>query len=211
MDAVLMCGGRGTRLDADVEKPMFPVDGEPMVDRVHAALEESRIDTVYAVGSPHAPRTLERAPEPTIEAPGDGYVADLGYALDRVDRPVLTVTADLPLLSADALDAVLDVHEAGSLTVRVPAALKRQLGVTVEATMAPPEEPPTCEWTASLHDRELAPTGLNVVGPESAESAHVTHDARLAVNVNRPADAAVAEALLGGDGPADGATPEGER
>jgi len=190
MNALLMCGGRGTRLDADVEKPLFRVGGRPMVDRVREALAASRVEAVYAVGSPHAPETLAHVEAPTVEAPGEGYVADLAYALERVEPPVLTAAADLPLLSADAVDTVLEAHDGGSLTVCVPAALKRRLGVTVDGTLPGKD---------NSEDRTLAPTGLNVVGAADREAVEVSDDARLAVNVNRRADAAVAEALLEGE------------
>jgi adenosylcobinamide-phosphate guanylyltransferase len=206
-----MCGGRGTRLETDREKPLFRVGGRPMVDRVRDALAASRVDAVQAVGSSSAPRTLEHLSDSpgvtTVEAPGEGYVADLQYALERVDPPVVTVTADLPLLSGDLIDDVLAAHAGGSLTVCVPAALKRQLGVSVETTLDPVD--PACGWTAGLRERELAPTGLNVVGAGD-DAAHVSHDARLAVNVNRLDDAAVAEALLPGARDAEDGTG-GER
>ncbi|MFB6217847.1 MAG: NTP transferase domain-containing protein [Halobacteriaceae archaeon] len=177
-----MCGGRGTRLDAGVEKPLFEVGGRPMVDRVLGALRASRAGEVVAVGSPHTPETLAHVDAPTLAAPGEGYVADLQYALDRVEGPVLTAAADLPLLAADAVDGVIDAHETGSLSVCVPTELKRSLGVSVDAAF-------------ESGGRELSPAGLNVVG-DGAETVRVVGDERLAVNVNRKRDAFVAEALL---------------
>jgi adenosylcobinamide-phosphate guanylyltransferase len=182
-----MCGGAGTRLDRG-EKPLFEVGGEPMLDRVLEALGASRVDGVHAVTSPRTPDTtrhLERRDRvEVIEAGGEGYVADLTEALGRVGRPVLTVAADVPCLAAEPIDRTIGAHDGGgSLTVCVPAALKRRLGVSVD----------------SLREgdggRELAPTGLNVVG-EGDDSVRVSYDARLAINVNRPGDAAVAEAFL---------------
>ena len=178
-----MCGGRGTRLDVDTEKPLYDIDGRPMVDRVRDALVASRIERVYPVVSPHTPRTRDHLDGRIIAAPGEGYVADLQYAIERIDPPVLTVAADLPLLAGDAIDAVLDRHTSGSLTVRVPAALKQLLGVSIDTTM-------------DFDGQEVAPTGVNVVSDGDAEDVFTTHDARFAVNVNRLADAAVAEELL---------------
>jgi adenosylcobinamide-phosphate guanylyltransferase len=175
-----MCGGKGTRLDAPVEKPRFEVGGRPMVDRVIDALTASRIETVYAVCSPHAPETRRSVPKPRIDAPGEGYVSDLQFALDQVDQPVLTVAADLPLLDGAVIDRVLDAHDGGPVTVCVPATVKRRLGASVETT---------------LDDDDLAPTGLNVVA-EGEETRLVIEDRRLAVNVNRRADATLAERLL---------------
>jgi len=185
-----MCGGKGTRLDAAVEKPLYEVDGTPMVDRVLDALVASGVDAVHAVVSPHAPNTREHLREracDVIETPGEGYVTDLGVALeaDRIERPVLTCVADLPLLAADAVDDVLATHAeraVDSLTVAVPAALKRALGTSVDTT--------------TTHEgRTVAPVGLNVVGAGGTDGLVCSYDARLAVNVNRAGDAAVAERL----------------
>jgi len=186
-----MCGGQGTRLDAEPEKPLFEIDGVPMVDRVCDALAASRVDTTYTAVSPHAPETrahLRERGRAVVETPGEGYVADLGTALDddRLSRPVVTCVADLPLLAAEPIDDALaasEAHPAASLTVAVPAALKRALGVSVDTTM--PHE-----------GREVAPTGLNVVGAGEGDGVALSYDARLAVNVNRVADATVAERLL---------------
>jgi adenosylcobinamide-phosphate guanylyltransferase len=178
-----MCGGRGTRLDVSTEKPLYEIDGRPMVDRVRDALVASRIETIYTVVSPHTPRTRDHLAGRVIEAPGDGYVADLQYALERIDLPILTVAADLPLLADDAIDTVLDRHSGASLTVCVPTALKRLVGVSIDTTM-------------ESDGRTLAPTGVNVVSGRDTEGMFTTYDARFAVNVNRLADARVAEELI---------------
>jgi len=179
-----MCGGRGTRLDTEAEKPLFRVDGVPMVDRVFGALAESHVDTAYAVTSSVAPETRAYLDGPCIETPGEGYVADLDTALadERVSRPVLTVAADLPLLDGTVLDRVLAAHRKGSLSVLVPAARKRELGVSDDTTF-------------EREGREVAPTGVNVVG-ERGDDAWLTEDYRVTVNVNTLADARVAEQLL---------------
>jgi len=187
-----MCGGRGTRLDASTEKPLHEIRGRSLVDRVLDALAASRLDDVYAVTSPHTPDTrryLEnRWGDSIIDAPGDGYVEDLQYALDALDvdeaSPVLTVAADLPLLAGDATDRVLDVYDTGSLTVCTPAALAEALDVSTDAAFR-------------LDGRRVVPSGVNVVGGDPDET-WVTWDARFAVNVNYARDAAVAERLLSG-------------
>jgi adenosylcobinamide-phosphate guanylyltransferase len=232
VDALLMCGGRGTRLDRG-EKPLFEVAGTPMVDRVLAALSASRVAAVTAVTSPHVPETTThlQGRVPVVETAGDGYVADLTAALQRVDRPVLTAVADLPLLAAGPVDRTLSAHEGGSLTVCVPTALKQALGVSADATGATERsevadsaggeraadrreaagrangsgatrerrDPRAAErGDGAPGGRRLSPAGLNVVGIGD-ERLEVSYDARLAVNVNRPADAEVAEVFA--DGP----------
>ena len=180
-----MCGGAGTRLDRG-EKPLVEIAGKPMIDRVLGALGTDRVGTRYAVTSPQTPRTARRLKRhngvEVIETGGDGYVADLASALERVDRPILTVVSDLPLLDGEIVGRTIDTYGSGALTVCVPAALKHHLGVSVDTTR--------------VHDgRELAPTGLNVVGETESETVQVSCDARLAINVNRPGDVTVANAL----------------
>ena len=179
-----MCGGRGTRLDAPVEKPLYEVAGRPMVDRVYDALAGSEVESVVAAVSPHTPGTAahlrERGVE-VVETPGEGYVSDLDAALSTLSRPAVTCVADLPLLSAALVDEACEAARnaaADSLTVAVPADLKRRLGVSADTTFREDR-------------RELAPTGLNVVGGDEGEVL-VTSAARLAVNVNRRGDGAVA-------------------
>ena len=179
-----MCGGRGTRLNTETEKPRFRVGGVPMVDRVVDALESSSVERIIAATSPNAPETQSHLDVPCIETPGDGYVADLDAALadDRLSRPVLTVAADLPLLDGEIVDRVLDEHSRGSLSVLVPASLKRELGVSDDTTF-------------ERGNREVAPTGVNVVADDS-DDAWLTRARRVAVNVNTLADARVAEQWL---------------
>ncbi|WP_435320220.1 NTP transferase domain-containing protein [Haloarchaeobius sp. TZWSO28] len=183
-----MCGGRGTRLGSETEKPLYPIAGTPMVDRVVAALAGSRVETVHAAVSPHAPETrahlsnaaIEGQPLSLVQTPGDGYVADLQAALATVDAPVLTVAADLPLLAPVLVDRVLDRFAGDSLTVVVPTELKRALGASCDT-----------EFDG------YAPTGVNVVADTDSETMYTSYDARLAVNVNRQSDADLAEELCG--------------
>lgn len=154
-----------------------------MVDCVIAALEKSSTEGVYAVTSPNAPATVAHLDVPTVKTAGEGYVADLQTALAdaRIDEPVLTVAADVPLIDAAVVDEVLDRWDDGSLTATVPVEAKRDLGVSVD--------------TSFVHDgREVAPTGVNVVGG-NPERVAVIDDGRLAVNVNRDGDLAVARSL----------------
>jgi len=190
VDALLMCGGRGTRLDVGVEKPLFEIGGVPMVERVRRALAASRVTRIYAVTSRDAPETAAAVNLPEIRTSGEGYVPDLQAALadERVTEPVLTAAADLPLLDGPAVDAVLEAADADAdadsgLTVAVPAGRKRGLGFGVDTTFR-------------RGGRRLTPAGVNVVG--DGEETVVATDRRLAANVNRAADARRAEWLLAG-------------
>ena len=225
-----MCGGRGTRL-GDGEKPLATVAGRSMVDRALDALAASRVETAYAAVSPHTPRTRERLLRRrngheaasgesvelvVVDTPGDGYVADLQAAMaEGTTAPTLTLAVDLPLLDGAAVDAVLDAHAAAgadALSVRVPAARKRELGASADAATRYDEaEGGEADDAVREAAVERVPAGLNVVGaPDGAsdEAVRATGDARLAVNVNRPGDRRLAERILAGDSDAP-ALPSG--
>ncbi|MFC7204528.1 NTP transferase domain-containing protein [Haloferax namakaokahaiae] len=213
MDALLMCGGRGTRLDTAVEKPLVELCGRSMFDRVVDALRDSCVNTTYAVVSEHSARTRARARERgvrVIDAPGEGYVADLGFALERVDRPVVTVVSDLPLLQARHVDDLVAAADGGSCTACVPVSLKRRLGASIDDSLV-----------FDYRGTDVCPTGLGVVAPAPPESTpdsvstsdpvttpnsastpdhsepdstvYLSTDDALALNVNRPTDIELAE------------------
>jgi adenosylcobinamide-phosphate guanylyltransferase len=205
LPAVLLCGGRGTRLGGNREKPLVEVGGRPMVARVLRALAASQVDRVVAVASPDAPATRRALREglaadidvqcTVLDGSGDGYVADLDVGLAAVGGPAVSVAADLPLLSGrdidDAITAAVDADPAAaaadsavdSVAVCVPAAVKRGLGVSVDAAF-------------DHGDQTVAPSGVNVVG-DGSDRVVVRERASLAVNVNRPSDLAVARRLAG--------------
>lgn len=180
-----MCGGQGTRLASDTEKPLYEIGAKPMVCRVIDALEDSCAETIYGAVSPATPETratLSSRPVTILDTPGAGYVEDLRCALDSCGTPALTVAADLPLLDGEAIDRVISAHDGGSRNVYTPAAVKARLGIEYE--------------TAIERDGQtLVPCGINIVG-SGEENVQVTRDNRFAVNVNRQRDGQIAEALL---------------
>ena len=180
MDALVLCGGEGTRLDAG-EKPLYEIGGEPMVGRVLDALDASGVETVYAAVTPQTPETRAyvRNRATVIDTSGDGYVADLTRALETVGEPAVTVAADLPLLAPEHVNELLDCER--STSVCVPARLQRALDVRPDSARR-------------VDGEELSPTGVNVVG-SGEDRIDRRWDARLAVNVNYPSDATVAERL----------------
>jgi len=189
MNALVMCGGRGSRLRpaiGETEKPLVAVGGKPMVDHVLAALGESCIETVFAAVSPATPETAahltDREAVRLIETPGEGYVDDLMTALETVEPPVLTITADLPLVTGRHVDRAVATADGESLSVCVPRSLVESVGASADTTVDHEGTP-------------VVPTGLNVVGTGLDRRVVWTVE-RLAVNVNRPPDLRCAEDLL---------------
>jgi adenosylcobinamide-phosphate guanylyltransferase len=166
-----------------------------MIERVRDGLRAAdAVETVHAAVSPNAPATADWARSTdgirVIETPGEGYVADLGVALEAAGTPAVTVAADLPLLAGEHVDRAVGVSRqtdtvgdgTASVSVLTPARLKRRLGVSADESA----------------DDGWLPTGLNVVGDGDRSVERRSWDARLAVNVNYERDLDAAEALLDG-------------
>jgi len=165
-------------MDADVILAQQVHDIFHGVDVAGEALVEHRRDLPVVE---HQLEGIEQLVGQTAKR-GDQRLVDLEDLLEprHVDDAIAAATGSGPTALDDTTDRAPGVD---SLAVCVPAALKRTLGVSVD--------------TAFEHGgREVAPTGLNVVG--DGERVAVSTDAALAVNVNRPADLAVARERAGG-------------
>jgi adenosylcobinamide-phosphate guanylyltransferase len=199
IEALVTAGGKGTRMrDTEGEKPLLPVLGRPMVDRVLDALRSShRVDRVCVSVSDNAPRTREHlvaSGVEVVETSGTDYVADLGQALARLSAPqVLVCPADLPLLTGGGIDQVIDHYPSAgvaSLSVAVPVNVVRSMGA------AP-------SFTLDVNGREVVLCGVSVVdrglmltGEELSQGFLVMEDERFALNVNTREELNAAERWL---------------
>ena len=118
MAAVVMCGGRASRMQQQqqqgaIEKPLLKVEGIAMVERVISALAGSdRFDRIVAAVSPNTHKTnefLKSKGIETIETAGEGYSQDLSRLLSKL-RPqkVMAVPGDIPLLNSQTVNEILN-------------------------------------------------------------------------------------------------------
>lgn len=116
MIAAIMCGGKATRMQAGMEKPLLKVGDIAMIERVISALAGSRrFDRIIAVASPNAPQTkdfLKSIEIEVIETAGEGYPQDLSRLLLKLKpEKVMVVPADVPLLDVQAVSGIADAAE----------------------------------------------------------------------------------------------------
>ena len=114
MDALVMAGGKGTRMGrCGVEKPMIEVGGVFTVKRVVDALHEAKlIDRVLVSVSPNTPDTEAYMKElgiETIRTTGEDYVEDLHMAFWELGSEyILSCPSDIPLIRSYTIDAFVD-------------------------------------------------------------------------------------------------------
>lgn len=198
LDAVVMAGGLGTRLKMG-EKPMVRLLGQHLIDWVVSALQDSSVERIFVAATSSVPETIKWAEEAgveVVEAPGEGYVPDMVYAVERagIDEPVMIVMADLPLLRGDIIDEIIEAYEKvhePALSVHTPLDIYRRIGGRPDALF-------------NYRGRFIVPSGVNVLlGSRirfEQEDYHLILDRiELAANVNSPRDLEICESILRGE------------
>jgi adenosylcobinamide-phosphate guanylyltransferase len=191
--ALVMAGGRATRMGTGPEKPLIDVGNKPMVQRVVEALKQSHsIDRIIVAVSHRTQKTASVATSlgvEVFETPGEGYQADMQQAIRSLGlEDVVVVSADLPFLVprivADAIDRYM-LSGKPALMVAAPIELYKKHRI----------EP---SYTFDFNGRKLASIGLNIIDgkrinePELEETVFVIDDEDLVFNVNTQRDLEVA-------------------
>jgi adenosylcobinamide-phosphate guanylyltransferase len=196
--ALVMAGGKGTRMKLAQEKPIIEVCGKPVIQYVLTALRDARkIDRIIVATTNCTPKTTQLMQQlglQIIETPGKDYVSDMGYVVQSLKLGVfLAIAADLPLVRGKMIDATVECYERcgkPALTVAVPLETKAKLGMCIE-------------YSFKLGDKDVVPVGINVIdgskryGDEWLDQAIclLNHE-ELAVNINTVSELQLAERML---------------
>ena len=190
--ALIMAGGKGTRMEMDVEKPLVEINGKPMIQYVINALKNTdKINKIIVATSKNTPETkifLSKHGIDIIETPGDGYVHDLGFIISnfQLDDVLLTITADLPLITSDIIDYVLEEYaksDKPAMSVLVPIDVFKKYNIK-----------PTMMF------ENLIPSGLNIlrsINKTQDEKVLIIGRIELALNINTCEDIKLLKKLLG--------------
>jgi adenosylcobinamide-phosphate guanylyltransferase len=179
-----------------------------MLDLVSRAARRAGVGEIAVSVSDATPETARRAASldlDVIHTPGDGYVRDLNYAAGRLRADsVLILPCDMPLLRAALLRELLLAYDdcgADSMTVMLPETILRQAGIA---------DP----YLEEKGGRRIGFCGVSVLSRkailETDPSVYISaeyflsDDISFAINVNTPADVALAERLLCDDAHFDG-------
>jgi adenosylcobinamide-phosphate guanylyltransferase len=196
--ALVMAGGKGTRMKLKEEKPLIEVCSKPVIEYVLTALRNAKkIDKIIVATTNRTPKTtalMRRLGVEVIETPGNDYVSDMGYVVQTLKLGVfLAIAADLPLVRAEMIDAVVERYERcgkPALTVAVPLEIKAKLGMCIE-------------YSFKEDNRDVVPVGINVIdgtkryGDEWLDQdILIMNNEELAVNINTVSELQLAERLL---------------
>ena len=197
--ALIMAGGKGTRMGLPVEKPLVPFLGKPLLDWVVNAVKFAKnISGLYVVTSPNTPETEKKCAKAglrILKTDGKGYHDDLKQAILKANfqGPVLIMPSDVPALTGEVLDKIVSAYEKNgkdALAVFVPIEKRLQLGLSVSSTD---------EYKGVWY----AVSGVNIINAKRILSegkietgAIVTDEIEVLLNVNTLKDLEVAEKIM---------------
>ena len=193
--AILMAGGKGTRLKVPQEKPLFKLRDKPLINFVLENLNASKlIDEIVIAVSPNTVETTGylnsvNGDYTILDTSGEDYLTDLSYILDYFEKKskediLLFINADLPFISSETIDHVLEYYlesPKDALSVLVPVEIFEDLGLDY-----------SYEFNGNV------PSGLNVLRSENIvqdEDQLICPKVELALNINTIPDSKVAEKL----------------
>lgn len=198
MDALVMAGGKGSRLKMG-EKPLVKLFGRPLIDYVVGALLDSSANRILVAVTENVPMTRKWALErelTVVDTSGKGFVADMVDAVEMagVAEPILIVMADLPLVTPDLIDEIMETYEKRpepALSTHTPLDLHRRLGRRPDSLF-------------NYRSQLIVPSGINILDGadirEEQEDYHlIIERIELAVNVNVVEDLKLCESIMQGD------------
>lgn len=187
MIGLVMCGGKGTRMDSLEEKLLIKYKN-PVIQHVITALQDSRIfSKIVCATSPNAPKTRQFVNAlgiNIIETEGNGYVNDLKKALLNFDEIVFVASGDMALLDDKIVRKIVKFSNDKEpwTCVLVRKNFLDSLGIEAE-------------YTVRYNNEECAYSGISIVNPKEISRMHqvresyiILDDKRVAMNLNTKKD-----------------------
>ena len=199
VSALIMAGGRGTRMGLPTEKPLLPFLGKPLIDWVcEAAASADKVSEFYVITSANTSQTEKHCLSmgwKVVRTEAKGYHDDLKQAVSKLGwmGPVLTMPSDVPAITGKFLDKVVGEFEVCGkdfLAVFVPIKSRQQLGLSVSSTD---------EYKGVWY----AVSGINIVNGAKIQgegkietSAIITDETEVLLNINTTKDLEIAQAAM---------------
>jgi adenosylcobinamide-phosphate guanylyltransferase len=195
--ALVMAGGRGSRMALPEEKPLIKIGGKPVIEFVLDALKKAtKVNSIVVAVSDHTPKTTEfllNRSISVVQTPGKDFVSDLGYAIRTLKlQTVLAIGADFPLITGKVIDAIVRYYKLckkPALSVAVSIEKKHKLGLSGK-------------YEFELKGKLLVPAGINIIDgrrideEELDEEIYVLDRKEVAVNINTVEELEIAQNFL---------------
>ena len=189
MIGLVMAGGKGTRMDHSDEKLLLEYK-KPVVFNVIDSLQNSNcFSKVIVATSPNSPNTksvLEQNGIETLSTPGNGYVNDLNFLLQKMDGFVFAVCGDLPLLDEEIIKKMAEFN---SENIWTSFLVSKELLNTLNLES---------NLLVKCGDVECVYTGISIINADKIKDSNLVNedyvildDERIAFNLNTKEDYAL--------------------
>jgi adenosylcobinamide-phosphate guanylyltransferase len=195
--ALIMAGGKGSRLKASQEKPLIKLNGKPVISYVLSSLKQAKnIDNIIVSVSENTPQTtkfLSKLRISIIKTPGRNFVYDMAYAIKKLSlKTVLVIGSDLPLITGKIIDQIIEKYKdsnKSALNVVVPLKTRIQLGLSRA-------------YEFDLNNEKVVPAGINIINGAKIDNEELDEEILLlkkkevALNINTLDDLIIAKNLI---------------
>jgi len=190
MIGLVMAGGKGTRMDISNEKLLLEYK-KPVIFHVIDALKNSHcFSQVIIATSPNSPDTkhvLEQNRIETLSTPGNGYVNDLNFLLQKMSGSVFVTSGDLPLLDEKIIQVITEKFNSENVWTSFLVSKKFLNSLGLESSLLVNSDNIECTYTGisiiNVNKLELG----NWPSPVK-ENYIILDDKRIAFNLNTKKD-----------------------
>jgi len=187
MIGLVMAGGKGTRMDISNEKLLLEYK-KPVIFHVIDALKNSHcFSQVIVATSPNSPDTkhvLEQNRIETLSTPGNGYVNDLNFLLQKMSGSVFVTSGDLPLLDEEIIQIMTEKFNSKNVWTSFLVSKKFLNSLGLESNLL-----------INYGDIDCVHTGISIINADKIQNLDqvkenyiILDDKRIAFNLNTNED-----------------------
>jgi len=185
-----MAGGKGTRMDISNEKLLLEYK-KPVIFHVIDALKNSHcFSQVIVATSPNSPDTkhmLEQNRIETLSTPGNGYVNDLNFLLQKMSGSVFVTSGDLPLLDEEIIQIMTEKFNSKNVWTSFLVSKKFLNSLGLESELLVNSDNIECAYTG-ISIINVNKLGLGNWSSPVKENYIILDDKRIAFNLNTRKD-----------------------
>ena len=187
MIGLVMAGGKGTRMNISNEKLLLEYK-KPVIFHVIDALKNSHcFSQVIVATSPNSPDTkhmLEQNRIETLSTPGNGYVNDLNFLLQKMSGSVFVTSGDLPLLDEKIIQVITEKFNSKNVWTSFLVSKKFLNSLGLESNLL-----------NNSGDIDCVHTGISIINADKIQNLDpvkenyiILDDKRIAFNLNTKKD-----------------------
>lgn len=195
-----MAGGRGKRLQMNIEKNLVRICNQYLINWVmDAVLQSNCFDEIFVAISQNTPKTKEYLKKnrkiTVVDTSGCGYIQDMHFVIKKfsIKTPLMVISADLPLLNAKLIKYVVEHYKKSkkpALSVMVESEVFEKYGLSITTVI-------------EKNGMKLVPSGVNIISSDKIKGNNMLEEEILvenridfALNINTLNEVKIAEKIM---------------